>query len=105
MRRVSERMNGLLGQGRPENRFRRRVLPPREARLRGLVPTAASPVPTTRAPLGPISSRQPPWRPLVVGSPVSSCRWSVACALRGPSRQAITLMSCPPPVLWLPWQV
>ena len=62
-------MYGLFGHGAPVIRFRRRVLPPSEARLRGLVPVAASPVPTISEPLLAISSRQPPCRPLVDGKP------------------------------------
>ena len=60
-------MNGLLGQAAPVNRLRRRVLPPSELRLRGLVPVAASPVPTNSEPLLAISSRQPPCWPVVAG--------------------------------------
>ena len=38
--------NGLPGHGSPVPRWTRSTLPPREPRSRGLVPTAASPVPT-----------------------------------------------------------
>ena len=43
-------MNGFRGHGAPVMRSRRRVLPPSELRSCGLVPCAASPVPTSSAP-------------------------------------------------------
>ena len=60
----------------------------------GLVPIAASPVPTLSAPVSrSMSSRQPPWRPLLTGRPASRT-WGlvtrVCCAL---IRQATTRTS------------
>ena len=43
-------MNGLVGHGAPVRRFSRSVLPPSEVRSSGLVPSAASPVPTSSDP-------------------------------------------------------
>ena len=68
------------------NRLSRSVLPPSESRLRGLVPVAASPVPTNRVPLLAISRRQPPCCPVVDGMPVRSRR-SEDCP-RGVLREA-----------------
>src|SRR6188508_631516 len=98
-------MNGLAGHGLPVVRLNRNVLPPSELRLRGLVPTAASPVPTRRAPLRLIRSRQPPCRPEEVGSPFSRVRIRVALVAALFSRHATTRTSCPPPARNPPWQV
>src|SRR4051794_38385171 len=98
-------MNGLVGQGLPVILLRRKVLPPSEVRSCGLVPIAASPVPTSRAPLLAISRRQPPCRPLSAGIPVSRVRDRVAAVAAAFRRHATTLTSCPPPAAGLPWQV
>ncbi len=90
-------MNGLLGQGAPVVRLSRSVLPPSESRSRGLVPIAASPVPTYNDPSRAISSRQPPCRPLEVGKPLTRVRTSLALVVAGLSRHAITRTSWPLP--------
>src|SRR4249919_1824714 len=98
-------MKGLVGHGAPVLRLSRSVLPPRDSRFSGLVPTAAYPVPTTIEPSRAISSRQPPCRPLLVGKPPTSAlirRALVAASFR---RQATTCTWCPPPRVWPPWQV
>src|SRR3954447_12533272 len=98
-------MKGLVGHGAPVIRLRRRVLPPRERLFSGLVPIAASPVPTSREPFRSISRRQPPWRPELVGKPPISCLILVALRSFGSSRHAMTRTSCPPPLVVPPWQV
>ena len=98
-------MKGFLGHGSPVRRSRRSTLPPREVRSRGLVPTAASPVPTSSEPSRATRSRQPPWRPEVAGRPLSSTPRRFALVPLSFSFQATTRTSCPPPLVVAPWQV
>ena len=98
-------MNGLLGQAAPVIRLSRSVLPPSEFRLRGLLPVAASPVPTNSEPSLAISRRQPPCWPVVAGMPVTRRRTRVARSGPVRSRHETTRTSCPPPVRLAPWQV
>ena len=97
-------MKGFPGHGAPVNLLSRNVLPPNELLLRGFEPTAASPVPTIKAPYGAISNRQPPCRPEVAGSPVSRLLARVAVVSSWSRVHATTRTS------WVvevrpPWQV
>ena len=90
--------------GAPVSRCTRSTLPPSESRLRGLVPTAASPVPISRA--GPVRSsrsRQPPCRPLVAGNPPTRVRRWERCRHDVSTRHRVTRTSLPLRVL-APWQ-
>jgi len=89
--------------GAPVRRWTRNTLPPSESRSRGLVPTAASPVPTRRASVSrSSSSRQPPCRPELEGSPETTVRrWDSVRHLAS-TRQRVTWTWLPPFVA--PWQ-
>ncbi len=95
---------GLSGMGAPVSRWTRSTLPPSESRLRGLVPTAASPVPIRRA--GPVRSRrsrQPPCRPVVAGNPPIRVRRCESLRHDASTCHLLTRTSLPPAVL-APWQ-
>ena len=63
--------------GRRASRLSRSVLPPSESRFCGLVPVAASPVPTHSVPLPAISNRWPPCRPRRRREAAPSCAASL----------------------------
>ena len=92
-------MNGLARPGRAGDPVQAQGLAAERGQVAGLLPVAASPVPTNSEPSLAISSRQPPCRPVVAGKPGEEGRVEgrrVAACCR---RQATTLTSCPPPVV------
>jgi hypothetical protein len=61
----------------------RKTLPPSESSFWGVVPMAASPVPTHKKPSGPKRGRHPLCRPVLYGIPVTMSRRSTIASPLG----------------------